>query len=327
MRTAGTLVLILAWLGMTAAPAYAGERAEGHGWGFDLPPGFVETMSMEGASFNVSSRFGTLPVDGVPEMKAFVSGNPDDPKGVLIVSRIDLKESVLSTDELGMDRLHEVRDQLPAGARIEATNVGTWNAVEMVFIAEMGWDVATTRMLVIAAGDYCVMIMLMTHDEMHPDSAVMWATLKSSIEIDPPMSKWLLFGLIGFGALGALWLLGRVNSRQVREIPDHSSRFKRADDVLPDGESGGLAAHTPMQTGVRPKVLPSSGPRFDATDPGTHPGAGSPPPPPRATPPAMPPPMPAPTATSPAVTRPPNAAPPGKAGLRPTRPTSGRWGQ
>lgn len=317
MRTAATVLTVFACLLATAAPALA-EEIGGSGWELDLPPGFVEAMSMEGGRFNVSSRFGTLPVEGVPEMKAYIAGDPDDPKGVFVVTRIDLSQEVLTTDEMGMDRLHEMRDQMPEGAKINATTVGKWNAVEMTFQTEMDWETMSTRMVIIAAGDYCVAIMMMTNDEAFPQSAAMWSTMRSSIKVDPPVNKWLLFGLVGAGAMGAMWLLGRVNSRQVNEIPEHEGRFRRHEDSLGDGMTE-LKGHTPMKTGVRPKVLSANGPRPDAED------LGAPAPMPGARPPART--MPAPQATDVGVTRPPVKQPATRPGLKTTRPASGRWGE
>ena len=70
MRSAATVLSIFACLLATAAPAFAGETVEGRGWSLDLPDGFVEMMSMEGGGrFNVSSRFSTLPIEGVPEIR------------------------------------------------------------------------------------------------------------------------------------------------------------------------------------------------------------------------------------------------------------------
>lgn len=315
MRMLAAALSVLACLLATAAPAYA-ERIEGRGWEFDLPPGFVEALSMEGGGkFNVSSRFGTLPIEGVPEIKAYVSGDPNDPKGVLIVSRIDMRESVLTTDEMGMNRMQEVRSQMPEGAKISTTTVGKWNAVEMTFTTELDWKTMTTRTIVVAAGDYCIAIVLMTDDEAYPQSAAMWTTMRSTIDIDPPINKWLLFGLVGFGALGAMWLLGRVGSRQVNEIPDHEGRWRRHQDGIED--MGAVAAHKPMQTGVRPKVLSAAAPRTGAEDDlgGSAPGR----PAPRT--------MPAPAATDAAVTRPPVKTQSARPGLRSTRPASGRWGE
>lgn len=320
MRSAATVLSVLACLLASATPAFAGEAIDGRGWSLEVPDGFVEMMSMEGGGrFNVSSRFGTLPIEGVPEMKAYVAGDPSEPKGVLVVSRIDLTQEVLTADEMGMDRLHLVKDQMPEGARIEATTIGKWNAVEMSFVQEVDWESMTSRMIVIAAGDYCVAVVLMTNDEAFPQSAAMWTTMKSSIDVDPPINKWVLFALVGFGALGALWALGKFGSRQVRDIPDHESRWKRHQDGGVGDEIGAIAAHKPMQTGVRPKVLPSSGPRFDPDDP-----LGAPPLPPSVR--ALPKTTPAPTPTDASVTRPTPESPAAPKGLRATRPASGRYG-
>lgn len=315
LKTLCTL-LILGGLVFAAAPAWAGERVDGHGWAVDVPDGFVETMSMESNSnFNVTPRFGSLPIERVHEMKAFVAGDASDPTGVLIVTRVDLLQPVRTSDDLGIEQWSKSQDDAPPGMQVTATTVGEWNAAEITFRAEQGAAPSTTHVLVVAAGNYCVTVMLTTRNDAFNSPDTTWAAVRGSLDVDPPLNKWVLFGLIGFGALGALWLLGRFGSRQVRDTPDHAGRWQRPGDPhAASAELTGLAAHKPMETGVRPKVLPNSGPRFesDARD-------ATRPPPSRPMPPAV--------EKAPAVTRPIPETPAAPPGLRTTRPASGQWGR
>ncbi len=325
MRTALASFLILTSGLLFAAPAQAGEHVEGSGWELVVPDGFTEALSMEGGGkFDMSSRFGTLPIEGMPDIKAYTAGDPSRPNGVLVITKISLSKSVTTSDELGMKDIAKIRAQLPDGAVIDVASVGTYKAIELRFSSD-DYDDQTARILAIACGDYVVVVMLMTQDEAFPSASVLWDTMKASIEIDPPMNKFLLFGLIGIGALGSLFLLSRVGSRQVHDIPDHKGHWQGAPSA--DPATGALEDYKPMQTGVRPKVLPSSKPRFE--DPAADGG-------PSAAPSLAPPPLPHnPGATrvssnreaSPAVTRPAVSAPPAPSGLRSTRPTSGQWGQ
>ena len=314
MRSAATILSVLVCLLATAGPARAGESVEGRGWSVDVPDGFVEIESMEGGLFNSSSLFSTLPVERVPDRRAFLAGDASEPKGVLIISRMDLSQEVLSTDQLGMDRLHLLKEALPVGARIDAATVGKWNAIEFVFRQDEGWNPMTARALGIAAGDYLVVVVLLTSDEAYPQAEAMWSSMKSSIEVSPPVNSWLLFGIVGAAALAILIVLGRVGSRQVRDIPDHEGRWKRQQDGLAEG-MGAVGSYKPMQTGVRPKVLSSAAPRFDAGGPADTGALRTPGRP-----------TPAPTATDASVTRPSTKAPSERKGLRTTRPSSGRYG-
>ncbi|MDA1195023.1 MAG: hypothetical protein O2894_07535 [Planctomycetota bacterium] len=310
--------LVLATGLVALAPlARAGERIVGSGWELTAPDGYVETLSMEGGGrFNVTSRFGTLPIKGVPEIKAYVAGDSSDPTGVLVVSRIDLSKSVTTAQGLGVDEAEAMRAQFPASFTVSATRVGAYEAVEASFPLDGIDDGNMSRTLVIACGDYVVAVMLITREELPGAAESTWASVKSSIKIDPPMNKWLLFGLIGLGALGAMWLLGRVGTRQAREIPEHAGRWHRFEEGPASSRGVGVGA-APIKTGVRPQVLPSSRARFEDGPPGQ--GASGRPRRPEAAP-ARP-------ASSSAAAPTPHDAPTARAGLRTTRPASGQWGK
>ena len=331
-----TFALLLAG----ALPAWAGEEVEGQGWSLRLPDGFSEAMSVEGGgSFKVSSRFGNLPIDGIPEIKAYTVGGGAQPHGMLMVARVNVSREITTTDQLGLDKMDEFRGQLPTGCTIEATTVGAYQAIELRMTQD-AWDgEMVSRVLTIACGDYIVVVMLMTDEGTFPNSGVMWADLKTSIDIDPPMNRVLLFGLLGIGALGAFVVLGRLGTRPTRETEDHTGRFRRFQDN-PDG-SGSTSASpfgpgaAPMKTGVRPQKLPSSRPVEGAGQPSVTgrppvraPAAsgsqGPPAPPPGPARPAAPATR---RATSSAVTRPPVPPMGARPGLRPTLPSSGQWGK
>jgi len=320
MRSALAGLLILACSVMLAAPAQAGEHIEGSGWELVLPDGFVEALSMEGGGkFNMASRFGTLPVEGVPEIKAFIAGDESMPSGVIVITKIALTKSVETSDELGMKDVDKIREQLPDDVSIAATTVGEYGAIEMRFGGDAMDDEQTSHVLAIACGDYVVVIMMMTQDEDYPSPDAMWSALKSTVKIDPPMNKLLLFGLIGFGAMGALWLLNRVGTRQVHNIPEHSGRFRGSPDSadLGSGALGGLEQYTPVKTGVRPSRLPSSRPKFEGE-------AGAPPP--MGRPMSAPAQAPSEPQAAPAAARSEAAKAQAPSGLRSTRRATGRWG-
>jgi hypothetical protein len=325
MRTALASLLVLTCGLLLAAPALAGEHVQGSGWELVIPDGFTEALSMEGGGkYDMSSRFSTLPIEGMPDLKAYTAGDPSRPDGVIVITKISLSKAVTTSDELGMKDVSKIRGRLPDNADIQAATVGGYQAIELRFKADDYDGGQTARILAIACGDYVVVIMMMTEDAALPSAKAQWSTMRSSIKIDPPMNKFLLFGLIGFGALGALIVLSRIGSRQVHDIPDHSGHWQGGPNA--DAAPGMLKDYTPMQTGVRPTVLPSSKPRFEDGPTDDAPSGV-----PSLTPPALPPNPGAKRVSSnreasPAVTRPPVETPPAPSGLRSTRPASGEWG-
>jgi hypothetical protein len=310
-----------------AAPALADDKVEGDGYEFRLPPGFTEVMSMENSgSMRVKSTFGCLPVEGMPEMKAYMAGGGTSPDGVIVVARVNLSRKITTAGELGLDQMEKMKEQLPDGVDIHATTIGGCEAVEITLQQEDYNGSRTSRIASIAGGDYVVVLMMTTSDEAYSTSAMMWSSLTSSMKVEPGINKLLLFGIVGVAGLFGLWWLSRVSSRPTHEIPAVTGRFKR-DGAAPTGP--GLPPRDKLEVGKRPKVL-SSRPVMDAPEPGrlgmpaqsgapskvargigfADDGASTP----------------CRTATSPAVTRPAAVKQASRSGLRPTRPDGARWG-
>jgi len=297
-----------------ACPAYAGEAIEGDGYSIHLPDHFSELMSIENAGeLHITSRFGGLPVDGVPEIKAYTSGEAGHPDGLIVVARVNLTRTITTAKELGLDRLERIRERLPDGAEVHATKVGSRDALE-IRIPRAGDDSdRTVHVLSVAVGDYVVVLSMDTSDESFRDSSALWRAMVTSLKIEPGMNKGLLFGLIGAGGLLALFLLSKVGKRMANETPEYTGRFKRFQEgggVGPLDTGPGLPPRQAAEFGRRPKVLPTSAPPStgEASFAGARPMAPSR------------------TPTSPAVTRPTPRGTPARPGLKTTRPQSGRWG-
>ncbi len=291
-----------------ATPALAGEKIEGDGYEVRLPDGFKEMLSIENAgNMKVTSRFGNLPIDGMPEIKAYTIGNDMRPDGMVMLARINLTRSITSVEELGMNQIEKLKSRMPEGMTIQATKVGTYHAIEMSMVTEAYEGDRTARVLSIAAGDYVVVVMLDTSDQAFPNASQMWSTMTGTLKIEPGVNKLLLFGLVGVGGLLALFFLAKVGSRSTHDTPEYTGRFKRSEvggEAIDTGP--GFAPREAPQYGKRPKVLssrpaPASFASGGETAPVRQP-------------------------TSPAVTRPPAQASPGRPGLRATRPDSGHWG-
>jgi hypothetical protein len=302
---AGAAVLFLA--AVLAAPAWAGETVEGRGYSIALPDGFQEVVTTDGkGSMHVNANFGSLPVKGMPELKIYALGSPMRPKALIVLASAELSDPV---DSLAGMHLDDLQRRLPAGVTAQAAKIGKYDAIEVV--GGRDGDQGTTRGLDVACGDYVVAVALITDDAAYPSSSRAWEDMKTSLKIDPPMSKLLLFGLIGLGALGALFLLSRLGTRPLRDVVDPTGRFQRFQDGGYRtgggrlGKAGAMPSAATSQTPRQPRVLPSSRPTFDPT-----PGE-----------------MPSHKPTSPSVTRPARPAPPARPGLRPTQPASGRWGE
>jgi len=319
-RLLETLLLVTALSATWAVPAIAGEVVEGDGYEVRLPAGFQEALSIENSGgLRIKSRFGNLPVEGMPEIKAFIAGSSAAPSGMIMLARVNLSRAITTAEELGLDRVDELKEQLPEGADIRATSVAGHSAIELI-IHQDGYEGArTARVASIAAGKYVVVVMLETSDEAHGDTTAIWSTMLASMKVEPGMNKLLLFGIVGVVGLAGLWFLGRIRSRPAHEVPTYTGRFKREDSV----DTG--VAFTPratIETGVRPKVLTNRPAAEMAAMGATRAGLGV------ARPAGGPAGGMAPIRipTSPAVTRPAPSAPAPRTGLRRTRPDTGRWG-
>lgn len=286
-----------------ATPALAGEKVDGDGYELRIPDGFKEMLSIESAGdIKVTSRFGNLPIDGVPEIKAYTIGSDMRPDGLIMLARVNLTRSITSVEELGMDQIEKLKASMPAGMTIQTTMVGKYHAIELTMASEAYEGNRTARVLSIAAGDYVVVVRMETSDEAFPDAAQMWGAMTGSLKIEPAMNKFLLFGLVGVGGLLALFLLAKVGSRPTHETPDYTGRFKRFQEGGEELDTGpGFAPREAPQYGKRPKVLTTRSASDGNAAPLRKP-------------------------TSPAVTRPAAHSAPGRPGLRATRPDSGQWG-
>jgi len=301
-------LLVLALSIGLAGPALAGETIEGDGYQVRIPDGFTELMSIENTgNMHVTSRFGNLPMDGMPELKAYTRGDARHPDGLIILARVNLTRSITSARELGLGQIERMRERLPEGADVHATKVGSHDALEIRAPHESEDGDRTMHVLSVAAGDYVVVLSMDTSDETLGDSGALWQTMVASLEVEPGMNKLLLFGLIGLVGLLALFLLGKVGSRNTSATPDYTGRFKRFQEGgigTPD-TTPGFPPREHAEYGRRPRVLPARPAPF-AGDAPTAPAR---------------------TPTSPAVTRPaPHATPP-RPGLKATRPHTGRWGE
>ncbi len=328
MRRSTVLSLLTLALSLAlATPAWAGEVVDGDGYEFKLPPGFTELMSMEN---NGTMRFkvnkSCMPIDGVPEVKAYVAGGQME--GFLIAARMDLTRKVEKLADLGMDQSDKWQDDLPEGvtADVRPTTVGGRDAVEVTMHLEDFTGAKTMRVICVTGGDYMVMLMLMTSDEAFPNAATKWASMISSLKVEPGINKMLLFGLVGAAGLFGLMFLGRFKSRPTHDIPDYTGRFKKDGDA-PTGP--GFPPRDSLEVGKRPKVLASRPPMGMAEQ------GGMDAPPPQRAPLSSAPgggfandgaAAPVRTPTSPAVTRPAPQAQNSRPGLRRTRPEGGRWG-
>ena len=330
-RLAVSILLSLSLSVALAAPALAGEKVEGDGYEFRLAPGFTEMMSMEGGGgmkMNMKASFGCLPVEGMPEMKAYMAGG-SQLSGMVMVARVNLTRKITTAGELGLDQIEKLKSQMPDGVDIRATKVGGCDAVEITVQQEDYSGDRTTRMVSIAGGDYVVVLLMTTSDEAFPNSTAMWSSMITSMKVEPGINKLLLFGIVGVAGLFGLWFLGRFKSRPTSDVPDYTGRFKKDGEVA---TGPGFPPREGVETGKRPKVL-ASRPEMGMPEPGRMSTDPAPAP---ARPPTGAPDggfasdgasAPVRTPTSPAVTRPAPAEQQSRPGLRATRGESGRWGQ
>jgi hypothetical protein len=242
------LLLIPALLLVVAAPALGNDVTEGDGYSVRLPPGFQEARNLrDHGRARIQARFGSMPLDGAPDVKAFIDGATDRPSATLLLARVDLKSPIHTHQELGLHQLEAMDARAPEGFDFQPIQVGSHDAVQMEFSREIAGEGHTTRVLSIACGTYIVVMMLDTVDERYRGPEETWIDLVATIRVRPRSKRLVIIGLI---ALGCVLVLGSVihfsrrsGTRGQRQRGRHVSSL-----VLPG--SGG-APYAPGQVGYR----------------------------------------------------------------------------
>jgi hypothetical protein len=290
----------LALLLLSAAPALADTLLEGDGYEIRIPAGFTEAMSMSGTgTMKIKSNMGMLPIDGVPETTVYTAGDMTNPRGSIIVARINLESgSIDNLDDLGLDKMDAMRNQMPEGFQVIRRKVGGYDAVEMQMEMEMLDDVHDIHMVTIAGGDFLMVVMMDVVEDQFPDAAGMWSQMLGSLQLTSGVNKLLLYGGIGLGVVFLLFLLTKLSgsARGYQEVTDWRQAPSMR-EVVPEGAQAAPAAR-PLPARTLPAGAPAG---LQATR-----GHGAPAPAPGARGPITPPPAP-------------------RAGLVPTLPPSGNW--
>lgn len=207
---------LLALLLLLALPALclAGETFEGDEYTITLPDGFTQALSMTGSgTMRIKSSMGMLPIDGIPETTVYTHGSADHPQGMVLICRANLKSGseVKSLDALGMNKIDQLRARLPEGVDVRARKVGKYDAIEFVMEMEALGETVTARMATIACGDFVLTVMIQVQEGVLPSTAESWEQMLSSIKIEKNMSKVVLFGGVGLGALLLVFLWAKFS--------------------------------------------------------------------------------------------------------------------
>lgn len=205
------LLLVAALMGVGARTVLAGDPVRANGYELRLPDGF-DPVSTDGssASERIRARFGSMPIEGTPDVKAYAAGSSLRPAATLLVGRLDLKNPIRTHQDLGRRQIEAMEARVPAGFEFSSLRVGTYDAIQMQFSSEIDGDAHTSRVLSVACGDYIVVMMLVTADERYGGAEATWDDLMTSLEIKSRRPDLLVVGLIGLGALLLFGLLLRI---------------------------------------------------------------------------------------------------------------------
>lgn len=231
------LVLVAALFGAAAAPALAGESLRENGYRVRVPDGFqVSSEDPRPAGTRIRSRFGSMPVEGVPEVRTFFVGPAEHPSARLSLARLDLTSPIRTHEDLGRRQITAMQARVPEGFEFSALQIGRHDAIGMEFSSQVAGEAVTTRVLSVACGDYLVVMLLETTDGRYQGAGATWDELIGSLEIVPRSQSLMLVGLVGLGGLllfGLLVRLARVYARTGREPAER--RTPASDIVLPGG--------------------------------------------------------------------------------------------
>ncbi len=204
---------VLLALSVAVSPAYAGEKLEGDGYVLEVPSGFVEAMSLSGSGdMKITSKLGNLPIDGMPEVTVFIAGLETEPRGTIMVSRVDVKSGheIESVEDLGMDQIQLLQSRMGEGFSFKKRKVGEYDAVEIMMEADATGEEHTVRILSIACGEFIVVVMMQTLDGEFPAAQTDWNRMVESVKIDKGLPKVVLYGAIALGVTLLLIVLMKV---------------------------------------------------------------------------------------------------------------------
>ena len=208
------LLLALPLVLVLAASADAGEVLSAEGYSIRLPAGFVQAdqkRSLGGA--RIRGRFGSMPLDGSPTVRAYISGSPERPAAMLLLARLDLREPIRDHQELGLRQLQAMESSVENGFDFQQVQLGEYDAIQMEFASEVDGEPHTTRVLTVACGHYLVVMMLETADPRFRGPADTWNDLRATLKIVPRLQRLITFGLIALSGLFLIWVLLRLSRR------------------------------------------------------------------------------------------------------------------
>lgn len=234
------LVLVAALTALLAGPAFAGESLRENGYRLHVPHDFqVASDDQRAAGMRIRSRFGSMPVEGLPEIRAFFAGEADHPTARLSLARLDLKNPIRTHQDLGRRQISAMQARVPEGFEFEALQVGSYDAIQMEFSSQIDGEPCTSRVLSVACGDYLIVVMLETADARYVNAGATWDTLLGSLEIVPRSRNLMLIGLLGLGALVLFGLLARLARMYASAGKEPAGRRAHVSDVvLPGGTRG-----------------------------------------------------------------------------------------